>query len=415
MLTRLVHHVQEAALGASTRFAGGVLTVSADEGAGLFADPALAGVRLTWACPGQSVRIVKVLDSVEPRTKGPGGGGVFPGFVGKAVPQGHGETHVLRGAAVVVAGFVPRAQEAVVDMSGPAAELSPLGSTSNLVVEFTPAEDAPWEAVEVALRKGALALAVRMADAALEAEPDEVEALPDPSTRPGDLPRVGAITNLQTQGAFKDVFVYGRSFSDGLPTLLDPGELDDGTVVSGQYGHPALKNPTFVHQNHPVVNELRRRDGDDLQFAGLVISPEPVNMADKQLVSTFAARVCAAAGFDAAIVTKEGGGNADADMALKMDALEELGVTAVGLFGELAGADGTGPSLVVPPEKATAMVSTGNYDNRLVLPAVEQALGGEDMRLLGVPATDELDLPAAVVYCSLSPLGWGRLTATAAT
>ncbi len=137
-------------------------------------------------------------------------------------------------------------------------------------------------------------------------------------------------------------------------------------------------------------------------------------MADKQLISTFAARVCAAAGFDAAVVTKEGGGNADADMALKMDALEDLGVTAVGLFGELAGADGTGPSLVVPPERATAMVSTGNYDSRLVLPAVEQALGGDVMRLLGIPATDELDLPAAVVYCSLSPLGWGRYTASAA-
>ncbi|MEJ7765910.1 MAG: glycine/sarcosine/betaine reductase component B subunit, partial [Acidimicrobiales bacterium] len=384
MLTRLVHRVQEVGLGSSTSYAGGVLTVSAEEAGALFADAALAGVTLTWASPGQSMRIVKVLDAVEPRTKGPGGAGIFPGRVGRAVPQGHGETHVLRGAAVVAAGFLPRAQEAVVDMSGPAAELSPLGSTHNLVVEFTPAEGAPWEAVEAALRKGLLALAVHLADATVEVEPDEVEPLAEPSTKPGDLPRVGAITNLQTQGAFKDVFVYGRSFSGGLPTLLDPGELDDGAIVSGQYGHPALKNPTFVHQNHPVVNELRRRSGQDLQFAGLVISPEPVNMADKQLVSTFAARVCAAAGFDAVVVTKEGGGNADADMALKMDALEDLGLCAVGLFGELAGSDGTGPSLVVPPERATAMVSTGNYDSRLVLPAVEQALGGEDMRLLGV-------------------------------
>ena len=414
MLTRLVHRVREVGLGDRTGYAAGVLTVSTEEAGALFADPALAGVRLTWASPGQSVRIVKVLDAVEPRTKGPGGGGIFPGWVGGPVPQGHGETSVLRGVAVVTAGFLPRAQEAVVDLSGPAAELSPLGATSNLVVEFTPAEDAPWEAVELALRKGALALAVHLADASLGVEPDEVEELPDPSTEPGGLPRVGAITNLQTQGAFKDVFVYGRTLSGGLPTLLDPGELDDGAVVSGQYGHPALKNPTIVHQNHPVVNELRRRHGQDLQFAGLVISPEPVNMADKQLISTFAARVCAAAGFDAVVVTKEGGGNADADMALKMDALEELGMTAVGLFGELAGSDGTGPSLVVPPEKATAMVSTGNYDSRLVLPAVERALGGEDMRLLGVPATDELELPAAVVYCSLSPLGWGRYSATAA-
>ncbi|CAN5748870.1 glycine/sarcosine/betaine reductase component B subunit [soil metagenome] len=414
MLTRLVHHVQDVSLGPHTSYAGGVLTVSTDEAGALFAAAALAGVRLTWASPGRSVRIVKVLDAVEPRTKGVGGGGIFPGLLGPAVAQGHGETHVLRGAAVVTAGFLPRAQEAVVDMSGPAAELSPLGSTHNLVVEFTPADGASWEAVEAALRDGALALAAHLAEAALGAEPDEVEPVPDPSTTPGDLPRVGTITNLQTQGAFKDVFVYGRTFSGGLPTLLDPGELDDGAVVSGQYGHPALKNPTFVHQNHPVVNELRRRHGADLQFAGVVISPEPVTMADKSLVSTVAARVCAAAGFDAVVVTKEGGGNADADMALKMDALEELGLTAVGLFGELAGADGTGPSLVVPPEKATAMVSTGNYDDRLTLPAVEQALGGEDMALLGVAATDELDLPAAVVYCSLSPLGWGRLMATAA-
>ena len=414
MLTRLVHRVREVALDARTSYADGVLTVSTEEASALFVDAALDGVRLTWVSPGQSARIVKVLDSVEPRSKAPGGGGIFPGWVGRALPRGHGETHVLRGAAVVAAGFLPRAQEAVIDMSGPAADLSPLGATHNLVVEFTPADGAPWEEVEVALRKGTLALAVHLADAAVEAEPDEVEELPEPSGQPGDLPRVGVITNLQTQGAFKDVFVYGRSFSGGLPTLLDPGELDDGAVVSGQYGHPALKNPTFVHQNHPVVNELRRRHGQDLQFAGLVISPEPVNMADKQLVSVFAARVCAAAGWDAAVVTKEGGGNADADMALKMDALEELGLTAVGLFGELAGADGTGPSLVVPPEKATAMVSTGNYDDRLVLPAVEVALGGDDMRLLGVPATDELALPAAVVYCSLCPLGWGRLTATAA-
>jgi len=289
MLTRLVHHVREVALGSSTSYAAGVLTVSAEEAAGLLVDPALAGVRLTWTSPGQSARIVKVLDSVEPRTKASGGGGIFPGWIGPAVPRGHGETHVLRGAAVVTAGFLPRAQEAVLDMSGPAADLSPLGATHNLVVEFTPAEGASWEAVEAALRLGTLALAVHLADAALGTEPDEVEPLPDPSTEPGGLPRVGAITNLQTQGAFKDVFVYGRSFSGGLPTLLDPGELDDGAVVSGQYGHPALKNPTYVHQNHPVVNELRRRHGQDLQFAGLVISPEPVNMADKQLVSTFAA------------------------------------------------------------------------------------------------------------------------------
>ena len=93
MLTRLVHRVQEVALGRRTSYEAGVLTVSSDAAAALFDDPALAGVTLTWASPGQSVRIVKLLDAVEPRTKGPGGGGIFPGLLGPPAPQGHCETH----------------------------------------------------------------------------------------------------------------------------------------------------------------------------------------------------------------------------------------------------------------------------------------------------------------------------------
>src|SRR5438270_6744430 len=134
-LTRVVDRVEEVDLGDTTAFDGGRLTVSAEEARAVVADPALADTRVTWASPGQSVRIVKLLDAVEPRTKGPGGGGIFPGFVGPALPQGRGQTHVLRGAAVVAAGFLPRAQEAVVDMSGPASAMSPLGGTHNLVVE----------------------------------------------------------------------------------------------------------------------------------------------------------------------------------------------------------------------------------------------------------------------------------------
>ena len=414
-LTRLVHQVRQVGFGKRTHFADGTLTVSADEARGVLADPALAEIRLSWASPQESARIVKILDAVEPRTKGPGGGGIFPGFVGPARPQGSGETHVLRGVIVVTAGYLPRAQEALVDFSGPAASLSPLGGAHNLVVEFAPAPGASWQQVEVALRRSSLRLAAALAEASLGAVADTVEELPSPSPRStgGSLPRFGAVTNLQTQGSFKDVFVYGRSFGAALPTLIDPGEFDDGAVVSGQFGHPALKNPTFIHQNHPVVNELRRRHGADVEFAGVVICPEPVDQASKEMVSAFAARVCAAGGFDAAIVTKEGGGNADADLALKMDALFDLGIQPVGLYAEMAGADGTGPSVVVAPERATAMISTGNYDHRLQLPEVERAYGGEQFSLAKSPATAALEVPTAVVYCALNPLGWGRLTASA--
>jgi glycine reductase len=407
-LRRLVHDVRELALGERTSYSSGRLTVSTSEAAALVSDPALAGVRLACAAPGDAVRIVAVLDAVQPCTKGPGGGGVFPGFVGPAMPPGRGETHVLRGAAVIAAGHLPRAQEAVIDMSGPAAPLSPLAATHNLVIEFDPAPQAPWEDVEAAVRRGLLRVAVHLADAALDAPPDAVEELPGPGAGPVGRPRIGIVTNLQTQGKYKDVFVYGRSLSGGLPTVISPNELDDGAVVSGQYGHPALKNPTYLHQTHPVVAALRARD--DVCLAALVLCPEPVGQDAKELVAAHAARLCRALDLDAVILTKEGGGNADADVALKMDRLEEEGIVAVGIFAEMAGRDGTGPPLVVPPTRATAMVSVGNYDERISLPACDRALGGGRLALVDRPATDALELPVAAIYCALSPLGWGHLT-----
>ena len=394
-------------LGDATAWEDGVLTVSADEAQALVAAPSLADVKVSWASPGDSARIVKVLDVVEPRSKGPGGGGIFPGWLSEE-PSG-GPTHVLRGAAVVVAGYLPRAQEAVIDMSGPAADLSPFGATHNLVIEFTPAPGADWADVDDALRRGSLALAARLAEAALDAAPDTEEQVPDPGAVDG-LPRVGAVTNLQTQGVFKDVFVRGESFNGQAPALIDPAEIDDGAVVSGQFGHPSLRNPTWVHQNHPIANALRARHGKDLAFAGVVLAPEPVSASEKARISAAAAQVCADAGFEAVILTKEGGGNADADVALKMDALEDMGIATVGLFAEMAGPDGTGPPIVVAPERATAMVSTGNYDTRLDLPEMERALGGEELALLGVPATSAMQLPTAVILASLGCLGGGRLT-----
>src|SRR5206468_1461786 len=256
VLTRHVHLIRSVALGDVTALRDGELSVSAAEAADLLAAACLADVRVSWASPGEAVRIVKVLDVVEPRTKGPGGGGIFPGWLDGPAADVDGPVHVLRGAAVVVAGYLPRAQEAVIDMSVPAAELSPFGSMHNLVIEFTPAPGADWAEVDDVLRRGSLALAARLAEAALDVEPDLVEEVADPAPIE-DLPRVGAITNLQTQGVFKDVFVRGQSFVGAAPTLIDPAEIDEGAVVSGQYGHPSLRNSTWVHQNHPVVAALR--------------------------------------------------------------------------------------------------------------------------------------------------------------
>jgi sarcosine reductase len=415
-LVKMVHRVSSARMSTTSRLVDGELELDEAAALGAVDSPALAEVRLTWVSPGRSARLVKVLDAVQPRSKGSGGGGIFPGFLAPPHPQGRGVTHVCEPVAVVTAGYLPRAQEAVVEMSGEAARLSPLGGCHCLVVEFAPAAGAGWPAVDQALRLGALRLAALVAEVALDCPPDEVIELAPcsprvPRANGSGRPRVGAITYLQCQGVFKDVFVYGSSLAAGLPTLLDPNEVEDGAVVSGQFGHPGLKNPTFMHQNHPVAAALRAHDGKDLDFAGLVVAPEPVELPRKQLVAAHAARLCADMGLDAVVVTKEGGGNADLDMAMAMDEAESLGLVAVGMFAEMAGPDGTGVPVVSPPERATAMVSTGNYDERIVLPAVEVAFGGQRVELVGMPATAELGLPTAALYCSLNPLGWGNVRA----
>ncbi|MGH3788376.1 MAG: glycine/sarcosine/betaine reductase component B subunit [Pseudonocardiaceae bacterium] len=410
-LRRIVHEVSSVELGATTRYERRQLVVGRDQTEALFADPALSSVRVHTTMPGDRVRIIAPMDVVEPRSKGQGGG-MFPGWMAPVNRKRGGDTHVLRGAAVLAAGHLPRNQEGLIDMSGPAAQLSPFGRTNNAVIEFDRADGASWQDAEIAVRRGLLRLAVHLADAAVDAAPDAVEELApphQPGTPTGGLPRVGVITNLQTQGAFKDVFVYGRSMAGSLPTLFDPVEIEDGAVVSGQYGHPALRNPTYLHQNHPVIAELRARDGQDLCFAGVVLCPEPVEQGDKELVSTHAAWLCRAAGFDAVIVTKEGAGNADNDLMLKVDALEADGLTAVALYAEMSGADGTGPPLVAGPRRG-AVISTGNYDQRVQLPAVERALGGDHLKIANAEATAAVEIPTAAILSALSPLGAGRLT-----
>ncbi|MDQ4149887.1 MAG: glycine/sarcosine/betaine reductase component B subunit [Actinomycetota bacterium] len=405
------HDVAEVGLGGATSFDEGRLTVSEQDASRCFDAPSLARTRFTWVSPGQSARLVNVLDVVQPRTKGRRGGGIFPGVLGRPVPQGSGTTHALRGAAVLTAGWMPRAQESVVQMSGEVVHLSFVAANHNLVVEFEPAEGAPWEEVDLALRRGLMRLAAVLAEASLDVDPDEVERLPAlRGARDGQRPRVGTITNLQTQGAFKDVFVYGRSMSGSLPTVIDPAQLHDGAVVSGQYGHPGLKNCTYLYQSHPVVSVLRERDGKDLEFAGVILSPEPVDQTEKELVSGHAAHLAASLDMDAVIITKEGGGNADSDISLKMDACEALGISAVGIFGEMSGPDGVGPPLVSPPSNAKAMISTGNYYEVVTLQPVELALGGEVINLTGQSPTEEVRLPTAAIYGSLNPLGIGRLT-----
>ena len=119
--------VRDVRLGARTAYEGGVLHVDTEAlravilAGGDFADVAFEVVR-----PGDDVRVIHVMDAVEPRCKLDGGSS-FPGFVGPQKTVGEGRTHRLAGMAVLsigaaVAGEPTYWREAIVDMRGPGAE-----------------------------------------------------------------------------------------------------------------------------------------------------------------------------------------------------------------------------------------------------------------------------------------------------
>jgi len=85
-----------------TSFSHGTLTVDVDKVRDLVLEDAnFSGVKLHLARPGESVRLVNVLDVVEPRFKASGQGRVFPGLLGPPSMVGSGRTHRLYGVAVV--------------------------------------------------------------------------------------------------------------------------------------------------------------------------------------------------------------------------------------------------------------------------------------------------------------------------
>lgn len=411
MLTLYEHVIRDIRFGDEPSLRDGLLTLAPERIRALAADPLIHSANLHIARPGERVRIVHILDAVQPRAKG-GEGIVFPGFLGPPRTNGMGETHILTHCALVSVSLLPRAQEALIDMAGPGASIGPLAKDLLIVLEFAPVEGAPWAEYEATIRLAMLRVAAHLGEIARGVGPDRTRQVPRASFASG-LPRVGYIYNLQAQGSYKDTFVYGRSAGEILPTPITPGEILDGAVVSGNYGHPSLKNSTYAHLTNPVIRDLLARDGRDLAFGGIILKPEPVTLEAKELVAGYAANLASLLNWQGAIVTKEGGGNADIDLFLTAERCEQRGVRTVLLMAELAGPDGRTPPLLGSLPSADALVSLGNYEEPVTLSAVERVIGGDSLRLADGPVAGSLTIPIAPIFGSLSPVGLGSIMARA--
>jgi len=417
--------VDHVAFADHTSLTGHALTISKDEIESLVvADPAFSSVDIQLVRPGEAARITQITDVVEPRAKSGGTGGVFPGLLSPVEPAGRGRTDRLRGVAVVTSGEVPWlgskglfvAHDSVLDTAGPGADLHPYAGLYLLVLRFRFADGVDHEGLERAVLLAGEKVARALALTAHDAEPSLVETrdLARPATA---LPRVVYAYQVQSQGVFLRSRLYGRILDELVPTLVHPNELADGALTSGGLGGHGAKMHTWMHQNNAVVERLIAGHGTRWDFAGVILHRGHFYLyEDKQRVALRIAETAGLLGAAGAIFTLGGAGNNTTEVMLAIQECERRGIRTVLITWEHAGPDGSDYPLPFAVAEAVAIVSTGNLDEPLDLPAMERVVGDPAIRVrpeiggVPFPVDRAIRLERRTLYAGAAdPLGFGRM------
>ncbi len=376
--------------------------------------------------PGDEVRIIHVLDVVEPRVKVTGGKGAFPGFTDEARCAGEGITHRLEGAAVIACAEVTGSldgqsvKEAIIDNAGPAADYSPFSQTHNvvLVFNFRPGLSIPeqLDTVRLAGLRAAEYLAEPVRN--LRSTDRQVFDLGGPPVpeEGRSLPRILYISPLMHEGSVHNTYLYGVKISS-TPTLFHPNEILDGAIVNGDYHIAAYRSTTFHYQNDPLIRELYRLHRRELDFLGVIICQcLVVTHLEKQRSASQVAKLCRMLGAEGAVLSMQNGGHGWADLLLLCQRVEEAGVKTTLVIAEMSDSEGTDVGLIMHVPQADAIVSVGNMDEEVDLPAMPRVLGGRqflDMNNyegeVGAQPPDAFRTSLRRMHCPCNQLGYGRL------
>jgi glycine reductase len=383
--------VERVAFAAQTQYQSGTLLIDADALVAAIAEPQIvAAIEVHLAHPGESCRIVHVLDAVEAMVKIAGRSTVYPGYCGPAIPAGAGRNHRLQGFALLVSAQFPEPtsgalspHESIVDMSGPAAPYCAFSDTANVVLVCHPAAGVTNAEFDAALHRIKLKAAVYLTEATAALTPETWQTYALTPTAP-ELPRVVFVDQLHQQGLMAQTFLYGKHTQGLEPTLLHPNEMLDGALVNGNYRQPG-RAITYAHSQSYMVRELYRRHGTDVNFLGVVIGrgwQETQFLKERQ--GWMMARVARLYGADVAIITADvggTGGNNTIDFMQTIKACEQMGIRTVAIMQESGNPDGSEPTVVDHVPEADALVSVGGIGWHVPpAPAVERVIGGETVR-----------------------------------
>ncbi len=408
------YNVEDIEMGHSTGMRNQILCLNRQElKAHLLSDERLKNIDIVLARPGEAKRIIHILDVIQPRAKAPDGAGAFPGLTGPVKLAGVGRTHVLDGAVVVTTGMLPSAEEAIIDMSGPMASFSKFSTMLQIILVPTPAEGVDPVPYGQAIMQAGFKAAEYVAKATAGLQPDSLEVyeLSEPSEKQNrELPKVAYIYYLYSHGFGRDRLFYGKSTKETLPTLIHPNEVLDSAIAHNGYTMPS-KSVTYNHQNNQTIKDLYKRHQKDLIFKGVILVNHNAVYKDKEMSALMSAKLAKhILNADAAIISKDGGGQADVDIMLCCKSCEGLGVKTVLLVKEEAGEDGSGFCLVDIADEADAIVTTGNGTERMKFAGrIEEVVGGDELYDGTGAKSFEINIPANTIVGAVDFQGGVRM------
>lgn len=354
--------VKDIRFGARTQWRDGSLEI--DEAAVLEAvrsDPRVVSAELRIAKPGDSLRITRIHDVLEPRIKVSGPGTVYPGICGRsAVTVGSGRTHRLQGMGVVSVGEIASNRPggaidySFLDMMGPGAAATPYGELLNLCVVASADGNLTREEQAYTLERAALAVSDLIAASTVGLDPPELEEFSLTDVDPS-LPRVVYICAFNSPQHFgASLTSYGTAIygftRQTPPWLLHPNELLDGAICA--------KN-SWMLVNNPSLLNLYRGHGKEVNFAGCIaIRTRWSSQYEKDVTSLQAAKMASMLKADGAIVTWDAAGNDFLEVIRAVQACENLGIKTVFITPE-EHPDIDGPPVLEPLPEARAVVSAG--------------------------------------------------------
>ena len=263
-------------------------------------------------------------------------------------------------------------------------------------------------------------VAHHLAEATVDLTPAEVATYDIEEVDPA-LPKVALIQGTITVAheAHPWYAFYGQPIRAVFPFWIHPNELLDGALTARATGIPGHSPCTWQWSNHPVVEELYRAHGNELNFLGVVLHRIRFEThVAKQMAANQAAKLACRLGAEGAIVGWLGAGNAFIDTMLDVQACERAGIRTVLLTYEQPGLQGVDPPFMFTVPEADAIVSTGNKNVALCTAPVERVAGGrETLRWDFAPNAPEVPAKEAVqvddlfrIFGGVDIWGWGRVT-----